>query len=553
MSQFFLQFARWSRTNGQILRLVIALLACTAGTSALAQTPIRKATETPTATAKAPPGQAIVGAQLGGSFFAPKPLKARYDELLGKMKTLEREIAEGRISGNQAKVEVATLKTELSTVRQEIDRQKTFVPVAELHTKSDETSFELGPERRLLIFADKVRIVGWDRQEVKCVLEKTVLTAGDEPVAEHFEGIQLVHEHRSAEKEVGKTADEMEAQDARFLESEEGKKLDAKGREWRRSFLDQNKAYGRIYRPLQGRTIDVVSVKGFSHAEGNRQITLDVRSDQGEGSMSSHWQRHATLTVFVPACEVVAVQGGLGGLDIQSVEAAVIVRGDGDRDYHGKFRAQGVKGSLTVDRLPLQSIGDVSGDVEVTMMAYLGNSGTRHADGVRTSYVFPPENYVYSNIAGDFRGRFVRADLNLIGVGGNLDVVNEYGKTVLNIDKPLPEAAHRIISLGGHIEVNAGIHAFADVEVLAASECGTVRVGSDDRDFKDFDWTIAMPDGASRGWHGFERRPQDAADSDSRPQFPRFERVAQALNGDQRGAGLDVISRGGSIQILKAN
>ena len=548
MTQSFLHFARCYRMNSHVLQLLIALFACTAGATVRAQE-----SEIPKATAKAPPGQAIVGAKLGGSFFAPKPLKERYDELQGKMKTLEREIAEGRISGNQANAAIATLKAELFTIRQEIDRQKTFVPVARLHTKSDETSFELGPERRLLILADKVRIVGWDRPEVKCVLEKIVLTAGDEPVAEHLEKIRLVHEHRSAEKEVGKTAEEMETEHARYLESEEGKKLDAKAREWRRGFLDQNKGYGRIYRPLQGRTIDVISVKGFSHAEGNRQITLDVRSDQGEGSMSSQWQRHATLTVYVPACEVVAVQGGLGGLDVESVEAAVIVRGDGDRDYHGKFRVSGVKGSLTVDRLPLQSIDKVSGDVDVTMYAYLGNSGNRHADGMRTSYVFPPENYVYTNIAGDFRGRFVRADLNLLGLGGNIDVVNEYGKTVLNIDKPLPEAAHRIISLGGHIEVNAGMHAFADVEVLAASECGTVRVGSDDRAFKDFSWTIAMPDGASRGWHGYERRHQDAAGSDSGPQFPRFERVSQALNGDERSPGLDVISRGGGIQILKAN
>jgi hypothetical protein len=527
----------------------VVLLAFTAGAPALAQ---EKETEIPTATAQAPPEQAIVGAKLGGSFFAPKSLKTRYDELLGKMKALEREIAEGRISGNQANVEIAMLKAELFTVRQEIDQHKKFVQVARMHTKSDETSFELGPERRLLILADKVRIVGWDRPEVKCVLDKTVLTADDEPVAEHFAGIRLVHEHRSAEKEVGKTAEEMEAEEARYLESADGKKLDAKGREWRRSFLDQNKAWRRIYRRLQGRTIDVISVKGFSHAEGNRQITLDVRSDQGEGSVSSQWQRHATLTVYVPACEVVAVHGGLGGLDVESVDAAVIVRGDGDRDYHGKFRVSGVKGSLSADRIPLQSIDGVRGNVEVTMMAYLGNSGTRHADSTRTSYVFPPENYVYSNIAGDFRGRFVRADLNLLGVSGNIDIVNEYGKTVWQIDKPLPEAAHRVVSLGGHIEVNAGIHAFADVDVLAASECGTVRVGSDDRAFNNFSWTIAMPDGASRGWSGFERRRQDAAEGDSGPQLPRFERVSQALNGEERGAGLDLISRGGSIQILTA-
>jgi hypothetical protein len=538
------QIAR--RISGQLSILVIAILVYQVGSSAFGQ-----ANELLRAKAEAPPNQAIVGSKLGGSFFAPKPLKEKYDALVGKVKALEREIAEGRISSLQAKADIVQLQTELKGVREEIDRQKTFVPVARLHTKSDSTTFKLGPERRLLIMASKVRIVGWDQPEVKCVLDKTVLTAGEDPADEHFEQMRVVHEHRSAANEVGKTAAELVAEEARYLESEEGKKLDAKGREWRRRFLDENRTWQKIYEPLQGRTVDVISLKGFSHQEGNRQITLDVSSKNGEGSMSSHWQRHAALTVYVPACEVVAVKGGLGGLDIESVEASVIVRGDGDRDYQGQFKARKVKGPLTIEGVPVQLIEEVSGNVGVTMTAYLGNSGTRHSGGTRTSYVFPPEEYVYENIAGDFRGRFVRADLKLAGVGGRVDVVNDYGQTTWTIDKPLTKAAHRVVTHGGQIDVNAAEKAFGDLAVLAVSECGVVRMGYNDQSFKDVSWTSAKT-GAYRGWRGFERRPSGEKDDSHLGIFERFERMPKVLSGEDRSEGLDLVSGGGTIQILKA-
>ncbi len=417
-----------------MLGLLLAFAVWNNGRFARAQT-------TPTAKGEAPPDQAIVGSKLGGSFFAPKPLKEKYDRLLSKVRSLDTEINEGTISGEQAKREIEQLRVELAEVRKQIEQEKTFVPAAKVHTKSDTTTFELGVERRLLILATKVRIVGWDQPGVKCVLEKAVLTAGDEAVDQDFEQMQVLHEHRFAENEVGKTAEELDAEEVAHLESPEGQKLDAKQLEWRRKFVEQRKAWQNIYRPLQGRQIDVISVKGLAHDEGNRQITLEVGSPNGERSMSSQWQRHATLTVYVPACQVIALQGGLQGVDIESVDASVIVRGDGDRDYNGQYSVKGLSGSLTVDRLPLQAIDGVKGDVDVTMTAYLGNSGTRHVDNTRTSYVFPPTQCSYKNIDGGFRGWFVRADLELANIGGTIDVVNEYGATKLAIAKTLPSAA----------------------------------------------------------------------------------------------------------------
>jgi hypothetical protein len=504
--------------------------------------------EIPTAKGNAPPDHAIVGSKLGGSFFAPKPLKEKYDQLISKVRSLEMEINEGTISGDQAKREIEQLRAELAETRKQIEQVKTFVPAAKLHTKSDTTTFKLGAEHRLLILASKVRIVGWDKPEVKCVLDKTVLTSGDEPVEGDLDQMQLVHEHRSAEREVGKTAEELEAEEAKHLASAEGKQLDAKQIEWRKNFLEQRKAWQQIYRPIQGREIDIVSVKGLAHDEGNRQITLEVASPNGERSLSSQWKRHATLTVYVPTCQVVALQGGLGGLEIESVDATVIARGDGDRDYNGQFRVKGVKGSLVVDRLPIDTIDRVVGDVDVTMTAYLGNSGTRHVGETRTSYVFAPLPYVYRNIEGNLRARLVRADLELANIGSTIDVVNEYGTTKLTVTNKLPNAAHRVVSHGGRIDVQLSEEALGELPVLAVSEAGTVRMNYRDDSFEDVSWTTTMPTNELRGWRGFERK---APNADSGSMIERFERVGKVLDNEGRSAGFDVISRGGLIEISR--
>jgi hypothetical protein len=503
------------------------------------------------ATGEAAPNQAIVGSALGGRYFAPKPLKESYDRLVSKVRSLEIEIREGRISGELATREVKLLQKELTKVREQIEREKSFVPAGKIHTKSDSMTFELGAGRTILILATKVRIVGWDRPEVKCVLDKTVLTPGDEPVEKHIEQIQIVHEHRLAPELVGKTPEELDAEETKYLASPEGQKLDPKQRDWRRRFLYERIGGQLIYYPLQGQPIDVLTLKGFSHQEGNRQITLKVQSPNGEGSHSSVWQRHADLTLYVPACNAIAVKGGLRGIDVTGVESALILRGDDDRDYQGQFKIKDLKGELTAEGVPLQSIESVQGNVDVRMTQYLGNSGTRHADGTRTSYVYVPERYTYKDIAGNFRGRFVRAVLELSGVDGQIDVENEYGQTRLVLEKPLFEVPHRIISHGGDIVVQSNERGYGRLPVLALTECGSVRVGSSDRLFEGVAGSFSTsPPFERRGWRGFVRKISEESDVRF---FEQLDRVKQVLAGEDRPAGLDLISRGGNIQLLPAN
>lgn len=498
--------------------------------------------------ADAPPNQAIVGSKLGGRYFAPEALKESYDNLVSKVRSLETEVREGHITSAQAQQEIEQLQKELTEVREQIERQKKFVPAGEIHTQSDSITFKLGRSRRILILATKVRIVGWDKPEVKCVLEKTVLTPWDQTADKHFEQIQVVHEHRMAPEIVGQTPEELQAEHAKFLESPEAKELTAEQLAWRQQIFEEGIAWRRPYAPLQGHTIDVISLKGFSHKEGNRQIWLKVQSRNGQGSHGSVWQRHADLTLYVPACEAIAVQGGLRGIEVDGVRSALILRGDNDRDYNGQFTIKNLQGPLTAEGVPLQSIDGVRGNVDIGMTEYLGNSGTRHADNTRTSYVYKPELYAYKHIVGNFRGRFVRADLELSGIFGQIDMENEYGQTKLVLEEPLFEVAHRVISHGGDILVQGGPRGFGKLPVVALSECGLVRVRSDDRLFESVSGTrsASLPL-ERRGWSGFVRKTSEEAKVQFHEQLNRIEHI---LAGSDRSPGLDLISHGGSIQFL---
>ena len=77
--------------------------------------------------------------------------------------------------------------------------------------------FDLGPERRLIITADAIRVVGWDGPGVKCVLEKSLLAAGDELEAPEFAALKLVHRHGQASELVGRSDAEVAADETKFL------------------------------------------------------------------------------------------------------------------------------------------------------------------------------------------------------------------------------------------------------------------------------------------------------------------------------------------------
>src|SRR6185436_8026880 len=97
---------------------------------------------------------------------------------------------------------------------------------------------------------------------------------------------------------------------------------------------------------------------------GNRHLSVRIDSPGGGGFLSGRWQRHATLFVYVPACKAIAVRGGLVGLEIDGIDASVVLTrsGEHDRDYDGKFRVANIRGSLTVQDSPLDEISNINGN-----------------------------------------------------------------------------------------------------------------------------------------------------------------------------------------------
>jgi len=519
--------------------------------------------EIPRAKATAPPNQAILRHGLGGAYFVTKSLKQRYDNLVKTVRVLEAEINKGTIDEKDALQEIGDLREELAKTREALEKQKVFVSAAKVRTQSETTAFQLGKEGLLLIVASKVRIVGWDQPEVKCVLEKAVLSADDQPVDDQLKALKVVHQHRRATEEVGQTREEL-AERRKAQDSAPGAKPpDPKALEARRKFDEEYLASWSLFRPMQGKEIDVLRIDGLHWAQGNQNIMIDVRSPFGDGRAGSDFQRHASLTVYVPhapRCRLVGVSGGQEGLDVESLRSSLVIRGQhvmgqGYWESEREFRIRGLHGSLTTEDVPIQRLEDVVGDVSIVLTAD-SDSGVRRQ---------------YQKITGDLRAWFCRADLHLEEIAGTIDVKNEFGDTLLVVKKPLAvplarsappgsatgsgqmppllSKAHRIVSESGHIEV----HFAGDAEewqrlpLVALTECGTVRtVGAGDALEKvSFSVAAGDPWGNRRAWQGsISRRKGDS------PHLSPFERPAEVLLGKDRSPGLDLISRGGSIRIV---
>ena len=503
--------------------------------------------EIPRARATAPPDQAILRHGLGGAYFVTKSLKQRYDNLVKTVRVLEAEINKGTIDEKDALQEIGDLREELAKTREALEKQKVFVSAAKVRTQSETTAFQLGKEGLLLIVASKVRIVGWDQPEVKCVLEKAVLSADDQPVDDQLKALKVVHQHRRATEEVGKTREEL-AETRKAQDSAPGAKPPApKALEARKKFDEEYLASWSLFRPMQGKEIDVLKIDGLDWAQGNQNIMIDVRSPLGEGRVGSDFQRHASLTVYVPhapRCRLVGVSGGQEGLDVQSLRSSLVIRGQhvmgqGYWESEREFRIRGLHGSLTTEDVPIQRLEDVVGNVSIVLTAD-SDSGVRRQ---------------YQKITGDLRAWFCRADLHLEEIAGTIDVKNEFGDTLLVAKQmpPLLSKAHRIVSESGHIEV----HFAGDAEkwqrlpLVALTECGTVRtVGAGDAlddalDKVSFSVAAGDPWGNHRAWQGSISRRKGEG-----PHLSPFERPAEVLQGKDRSPGLDLISRGGSIRIV---
>ena len=471
---------------------------------------------------KAPADHAEFDSDMTGSYFVTKPLKEKYDNLVKRVGELRGDIDQARIDESQARREIAGLQSEIDETLREIEKTKLYIPGAMVQNRAAVKNIPLGAQDLLFIEAENVEIHRGEGTEVKCVVKKTVLGEfdKDQDLTADFDGIELVVRKSSGKEMFG------------FYK-------DAANRPDLKHHYDQFP-----FKPFLDREFTVITLKGLSYQDGNRQISVDSRNEQGQGSLSSKWRRHAKLYLTVPRCQGVAIQGALGGLQVRSLNGPLMIQGTGNRDYHARYQVSDMTGSLTCSGIPLHDIDGVTGDVSILHTAYTEDSVTSHGpDGVAIRPV-PPKPSLYKGIRGSLQVNFCRADLTLEDIGGRVDVQNDFGKTIWHSVQPIAATDHRIVSQSGAIEVGFSPSAIGKLPLALFTACGAVRLPRGDAGFESRMFHGNIGDTTNRSWNGFANGDRDHP----RPQsLDLIERMPATLRGDRRTQGVDIISRAGTI------
>ena len=499
---------------------------------------------------QAPPNHAILSNTLNGWQFVPSELKKEYDTTLNRLESLQVEVDAGRISAKDAIADLSELKGLLQSLRAKIEASRVHVAGAHINEQTETIEFQLGPEKRLAITANQVRIVGWKEARVKVVLKKIVLSVDDKPIDEQLKAMRIVHEHGPA-KFAGRTDAEWEASEAEFL-VKDGATLTAEQLAGRRKLVDEIRQDYAIHRELLNKDIDQLSVAGLDY-QSNPVITTKVKSEGGDGQWGSARQRYAELTVFVPPCNSVCVRGARRGLIVEDlVGSLTIVEEDStDSDARGHFEVQGLTGNLNCRSFPLQLVANVKGHVTVESFSEFGveGAGTSHRNEMREMTPARSFSVTVNDITDGVDLRFGRVSLNLKNIAGKIDVENEFGDTNLVATGKLTNVAHRIVSQSGRIDVKLSDEAWDSVPVVAVTNFGGVRTNIDREQFSDFH--ISGPDKHSRvrrDWSGFRKAV------DGEEQFAAIlsllDRFAAVSESKTRSSGLDLITRNGSIVVV---
>ena len=496
--------------------------------------------------AQAPSGQVVLKRTKGGAYFVAKDLKEKYDQLLSRLGQLRSDLSGGRLPAAEALHELREVEPRLEELRKEIETRKVLVSPVKAQKQTEELAFNLGPQQRLIITADQIHVVGWDGPQVKCVLEKTVLAANDQPETEDFKALRLVHRHARARELVGQSDEETKAEEQAFLAEKREKPLSEQQLAARRAFVESIQAGYAPLREFQGKDVDLLTIEGLTYEQGNRQLTVGIRSDDGE-SQGSEWRRHASLTVFVPKCQGVLLRGCLKGVAVEGLQAPLTLSDAGslDRDYDAQFTIKSVSGPVAIYNVPLNQLEQVHGDVKIVATVEYANAGTTHESGQRTFYIPPPRDCNIVDVEGNLSAWFSRVNLTLAKIKGLVDVRNEAGQTKLTVDNNLALLPHRILADSGRINVQASMSALANLSVMALSDEGTVKTNADQTTYDATSFTTAnSADGSRRNWRGVKSNPN--AD---RSDFTYFERPSRVLNGTETAPGLTVISRSGDVEL----
>ena len=495
--------------------------------------------------AQAPPGQVVLKRTQGGYYFVAKDLKEKYDQLLNRLGQLKADLSGGRLPADDVLRELKELEPRLEELRKEIEARKVLVSPVKVQKQTEEISFNLGPEQRLIITADQVRVMAWDGPQVKCVLDKMLLSANDKPETEEFKAITVVHRHARASELVGQSDEERAAEEKAFLAEKREKPLSEQQLAAHRSFVESIHAGYAPFRTFQGKDVDTLTVEGLTYQQGNRQITVDIRSDDGQ-SQGSEWRRHVSLTVFVPKCQGVLLRGCLKGVAVEGIQAPLTLTDAGslDRDYDSQVSIKNV-GPVAIYNVPLGQLEHVHGDVKIVATVEYANAGTTHESGERTFYIPVPRDCKIVDVEGNLSAWFSRVNLTLARINGLIDVRNEAGSTKLIINKQLGRLSHRVLSDSGRIEVRAKTTAIADLPVMAVTDDGTVKTNTDQSTYDAASFTTGnSADGSRRNWRGVRSHVNVHG-----PDLMYFERPARVLKSIETSPGLTLISRSGVVDL----
>jgi hypothetical protein len=293
-----------------------------------------RAEEPKVPTAQAPPNQDVHYFAVGGVYYVAKDLKQRRDRLIEQMQSLKNQVDESDISGDEALHRLKNLDLDLDSLQKRLDETKMFVTPFKTSTQTDTVTFELGPEKLVVITADDLRVESWAGPGVKCFLEKTVFTAGKEPAEPQLKALEVVHQRGRFPQIVGRTAAEIEADERKFLDSPDGRKLNAAQRVSRNTLVHQISDSYAVYRDFQGKEIDSIQIRGTEYDQ-NRSISFGTKSDNGGGHPGQHSAKTRQVdgvSAGLPVSRLARLPGGVARPELE----------DCARDYECRFAGSGL-------------------------------------------------------------------------------------------------------------------------------------------------------------------------------------------------------------------
>ncbi|QDT09841.1 hypothetical protein [Planctomycetes bacterium K23_9] len=500
------------------------------------------------ASAQAPANHVSFRSTATGGLYVDQELMAEYVAAKDRYESLRRNRYRSADFLGLAAEEFLAAEKKFVALAAKVESAAVLVSPFTVYRRRETESFQLGSSNQIVITADDVNLRGWNGDDIKCVVEKAVLGT-ESPDDAEFDAIKVEHEVRPADDWVGVTDEVRKQQEDAFLESKSGKDATEAGLKFRKELIEKNREHYSVYRPLQGQRVNTLQVVGLSAQEGNVHLTGEIVSPGGGKSMSGYWRRSAKVTIYVPKCQYVAVRGCMVAVNIKSVQANLILTTDGslDRSYGADFHVSDIDGDLSIRQAPIRRIIGIQGDVQFIQTDEVTNTSTRHSGGVRTTSSPPPDPTLIGDIGGNLNGHFVRADLSLRNLRGEISVFNEYGNTQIDVAANLKNTTHRIASHSGVIRLSGQavpddypdleVNDLVGVPLHAFTQTGTVKVRGLRKRLQDKSYTSG-----GRGWQGF-RSPTDGVS------FTDFNRPNAAWENSPRSAGIDIVSSAGTVVI----